>query len=631
MLYRHDDTAHPHVHIVTVCVDQNGRKISDTFIKNRMNTIRQELEIRFGLVQAEAQRKDQKTLNELKTGEALQPGRVGVGLAHQQETKAAIDGTIQTLTAGYACLSFADFARLLAAYHIQARTVIRKVNGRESMGLTFRLTDGQKAISPAIKASNLTDKPTYARLLTNFEQAKNRKEQLRPVVVNTLQRELSAFQRVSELDFYATLRQAGVQVLDDGQAYIYVDHRTKTVWNETELGKSYERAFLKTRFTDTSKPLSLAISLEEGRMLGQQVARQYQQYGQQTGIRHESRLIEQFPFTELVQRLRAENVPTDQAIITVRQFEQHKQGQLPLIRAREEAEFRQAATQYLAIAGQLQLSAAGRTAFLKAVDLTLTETGVQHRDNDTLNFPLSTDKQADLLTTDYLIRVSFGQRMPESERVLIQKLAVGEGRGEVVFGPINLNRLQKILPPALWHQASPLVNESQATRAAALPPETDITEQVTQLYQRGWIIRLDGLEDQPPTFRLGHYLTDPATFAALPEAVATRLKEVNYGMVDYERYQEGLRSTTGQQMVRLANVLDENNQTRIIAAKRMIYFVNQNLPISFADDTNLLTALTRQSVSIANPKRLTNDIIQQPEIAIRPDLTDSPIRGIRRN
>lgn len=191
------------------------------------------------------------------------------------------------------------------------------------------------------------------------------------------------------------------QVLDDGQSYLYLDHRTKSVWNEADLGQPYSRGFLKERFLDHSERLTVNITPEEGWILGQQVAMQYRNYAGETGVRHESSLIEEFPFAELVLRLRAENVPADHAVSAVCQFERHKQDQLPVIRAWEEVAFRQSTTMYVALAGQLTVSAAGRTAFLRAVDLTLTDDGLQHRFNKNLNLSLRVEQRTALLILDY--------------------------------------------------------------------------------------------------------------------------------------------------------------------------------------------------------------------------------------
>lgn len=49
IVYRHGDTHNKHIHIVSVCVDGNGRKISDSYEHRRSMTACRELETDFGL------------------------------------------------------------------------------------------------------------------------------------------------------------------------------------------------------------------------------------------------------------------------------------------------------------------------------------------------------------------------------------------------------------------------------------------------------------------------------------------------------------------------------------------------------------------------------------------------------
>lgn len=53
LVYRHYDTHHPHLHLVSVAVNRHGEKIPDQFINFRCNQHRQALELQHGLVQAE--------------------------------------------------------------------------------------------------------------------------------------------------------------------------------------------------------------------------------------------------------------------------------------------------------------------------------------------------------------------------------------------------------------------------------------------------------------------------------------------------------------------------------------------------------------------------------------------------
>jgi type IV secretory pathway VirD2 relaxase len=53
LVYRHEDTKHPHLHIVSVNVDSSGQKVDTDLYKLKSEKTRKELEIEFGLVRAE--------------------------------------------------------------------------------------------------------------------------------------------------------------------------------------------------------------------------------------------------------------------------------------------------------------------------------------------------------------------------------------------------------------------------------------------------------------------------------------------------------------------------------------------------------------------------------------------------
>ena len=325
VLYRHMDTAHPHVHVVTASVDRKGEKISDTFIKNRMNQIRQDIEKRFNLVEAQGQ----KPTIKLDDVEAL-PRRF-----RHQETKVVIEETLKRVLNQFSCSSFNDMKSLLAAYHIDARLIQRRVSGRDTNGIVFRLTDGIKPISVAIKASKLSIKPTYERLQTTFQQGAAHKREELTRMVNALNRELSAYRTLTEATFYSALRSVGIQVIEQNNAYLYVHHDRHVIWHESELGEPYSLKNLKSRFNDRSEKVQARIGEEEGKRLGKQVNDLYEAYRQQSAYSQESVLIDNFPFTQLVKKLQQEGVAMQQAIMAVRQFETYKQSKLPYIRVQE--------------------------------------------------------------------------------------------------------------------------------------------------------------------------------------------------------------------------------------------------------------------------------------------------------
>lgn len=161
LVYRHDDTAHPHVHVVSVAIDENGKKISDSFLNERCNKVRQRLESQYGLVVAQGRGKKEETGLEEATALETKP----------KQTKVTLEEKINLVLAQESITTFSEFEANLAKNNIKVRK--HEVAGRVP-GLLFQRSNGRKAITPAINASRLSvgkrGKPTYGNLEAAFRE-----------------------------------------------------------------------------------------------------------------------------------------------------------------------------------------------------------------------------------------------------------------------------------------------------------------------------------------------------------------------------------------------------------------------------------------------------------------------------
>lgn len=84
LLYRHHDTAHPHVHLVTVSVDLDGRRIADAHLRRRASRIRRALEQEYGLVRTGPERGAGTRMIPNADAEALRVFRLARTLRRQE-------------------------------------------------------------------------------------------------------------------------------------------------------------------------------------------------------------------------------------------------------------------------------------------------------------------------------------------------------------------------------------------------------------------------------------------------------------------------------------------------------------------------------------------------------------------
>ncbi|GAA4418745.1 conjugal transfer protein MobB [Nibrella viscosa] len=327
LVYRHDDTNHPHIHIVTVSVDINGNKISDSFLKQRINSTRQELEIRHGLVRAEEVRLGKKVKQVLQKS------------PFQPEAKAELNEAVRRLYEEYGYSSLQEFSQLLKANRIQLNRVGGSQDGKPLRGLTYQLTDGEKPISPPIKASALPFTPTLYKLEKQFKSNRRRKEQGVAEIRQTLKTALASHTLSSNEELKEVLFKQRIDLIDHTQDYFYLDRQRKLIYSANELGKDYTKEGLSNRFNKTDKPQT-TLTREEAKALAARVTYHYRQFQENNPLKFESQVTEHFPNTYQVECIRAEGYPEEIAKVAVNSFERHKLSQITNLKEQRDVEQR---------------------------------------------------------------------------------------------------------------------------------------------------------------------------------------------------------------------------------------------------------------------------------------------------
>lgn len=179
LVYRHDDAGHPHMHIVTTNIQNNGSTISlHNLGKNQSEKARKEIEIEFGLKKAESS----KQTNKLNI-DSVNVQRIIYG---KSETKRAITNVLMKVIPQYKFVSLSALNAVLKLYNVTADRGEKDSRIYKNNGLTYRILDseGNKAGIP-IKASSIYMKPTMAFLTNKFvENEKLRKPHLKRILTN---------------------------------------------------------------------------------------------------------------------------------------------------------------------------------------------------------------------------------------------------------------------------------------------------------------------------------------------------------------------------------------------------------------------------------------------------------------
>lgn len=146
VVFLHEDIARRHMHVVSVRVDEQGRKIDHNNELRRAMAVCRALEHEYGLHVPE------------DGGEQAEPEELRRVDYRRSDLKHQLRNVVMTLKQQYGFQSFAEFNTLLERYGVAAEEIRGDVRGRPYRGLVYHVLDddGQRT-GAAVKASRLGD------------------------------------------------------------------------------------------------------------------------------------------------------------------------------------------------------------------------------------------------------------------------------------------------------------------------------------------------------------------------------------------------------------------------------------------------------------------------------------------
>lgn len=618
LVYRHEDTQHPHLHIVTVNIDSDGKKITDSNDQYRSNAIRKELELAYNLVRAEEQQRS-FTINTQLPETLAEYGK--------KETKKAIGTVVQTAFKDYSFSNLAEFDRFIRHHGVQMN--VREGGGEIPwQGITFQLLAQDVPVSREIKASAYHFAPTLTNLRNRFRSGSRKKAVQQSALTGRIREVMAPYAAITQVDFMAGLRSKDIQVLDNGQSYVYVDHKNRTVYSEGDMGKSYTRQHLSAQYAPTqsllqataqpkadstakpiirqaddsvpraTSPKPTAYGQEAANAaLGRLVSKHYQLYKKESGIYFESQLIEKFPFVDLVRRLRAEGKPEALATSAVTEFERYKRGELAQINAKEQAYFEQTVQVIVPLAGSMPISGASRLQFLARMDLVVStqQTGqvvIEHRNHQGLQMPLSvTDHRS--LDADRWKAIAFPAELSREEKIAYRAVAIGQPPPELNLARIRLSLFTNTLPQSLLIPFAKQLNDAWLAKLTRIPLAGG-ERVVDRFYTRGIVVvNIDG------EYRAGLHSTPAQSYQSLPTSWQTILQRQGLP-VDYEASIDRLATQLGGLLTRWTQHSEYGNvKTQAYYRERLMHLVPEAQGLQGGALLNVcLSALSKVSIGI---------------------------------
>jgi len=255
LVYRHHDAGHPHIHIVSIKVRDNGRRIDMQNIgRNQSEAARKVIEQQFGLVAAEAHKRP--------LGYVLKPvdaSRITYGKA---ATKRAVTNVLEAVVGHYKYTSLAELNAVLGQYNVLADRGSENSRIYKGHGLVYRVVDNEgKPIGVPIKASDFYSTPTLAVLEKRFPSNEVARTPHKARIKNAVDHALLGGVSLTLDQLAGTLEKEGISMVIRQNALglvygiTYVDHTTKCVFNGSALGKAYSAKAVLQRCNPKAVPV----------------------------------------------------------------------------------------------------------------------------------------------------------------------------------------------------------------------------------------------------------------------------------------------------------------------------------------------------------------------------------------
>ncbi|SHG50229.1 relaxase/mobilization nuclease domain-containing protein, partial [Dysgonomonas macrotermitis] len=251
------DIDRKHIHIVSVRVDETGKKISDSFEKKRSDAIRKELEKKYSLLPAEKQRQP----------ENLPLKRVDYKAG---DVKKQVSNVAKVVMKSYRFQSLNEYRAVLSIYGVTVEEVKGEVRGKAYNGLVYSALDrkGEKVGNP-FKASLIGKTAGYDALQKRIAFSK---QSMKEKAVYNRSRNIISTLLANKPDrkvFEKELAKNGISVLfrenDDKRIYgvTFIDHQEKTVFNGSRLGKEFSANVFHELFNRNGRQDSSGIDYEK--------------------------------------------------------------------------------------------------------------------------------------------------------------------------------------------------------------------------------------------------------------------------------------------------------------------------------------------------------------------------------
>ena len=248
IVFKHNDIAREHIHIVSLRVDGEGRKINDKFEKRRSKKITDALEKRFGLIPSS---KFADKAVEETTKIDITRGNI----------KEQVASALRMVLKHYRFCSLGEFNAILSKYNLVVEEVKTEFRGKKYDGLVYVPTDDKGGkVSTPIHASDIGRGVGYTAVQNRMQKSK---QAIKPLVPTIRGKVLQAMRTSpqTEKELRSRLEEQSLRVAirknESGRIYgiTFIDDKVGVALNGSRLGKGYAANVFNTYFSNpTNNP-----------------------------------------------------------------------------------------------------------------------------------------------------------------------------------------------------------------------------------------------------------------------------------------------------------------------------------------------------------------------------------------
>ena len=232
IVFKHNDIAREHIHIVSLRINGEGKKINDKFEKRRSKQITDALEKKYNLIAS-------SKVSEKAVTEAPKVDTTKGNIKEQ------VASALRTVLKHYRFCSLGELNAILSAYNLAVEEVKTEFRGKKYNGLVYVPTDdkGNKLSTP-INASDIGRGVGYTAVQNKVQKSKQAIKLLIPTIRRKVL-EVMCTSPDTEEKLRQRLEEQGLRVIirknESGRIYgiTFIDDKEGIALNGSRLGKGY--------------------------------------------------------------------------------------------------------------------------------------------------------------------------------------------------------------------------------------------------------------------------------------------------------------------------------------------------------------------------------------------------------